>query len=131
MPSTPVAPSAAPGVQVLLDAEREASRQIQQARQHRVQRLKDARAEAQTEIEALKRAKQEEYEAFERSLLGGLDECVKEYARETEASLEEVKAVAGEKSPEMVKLLLETVNRVEPCPHPNTLIRQPASPPSQ
>jgi V-type H+-transporting ATPase subunit G len=49
-------------VQILLDAEKEASRQVQQARQYRVQKLKDARTEATKEIEELKMTKQREHE---------------------------------------------------------------------
>jgi len=45
------------GIQTLLDAEKEAAKIVQKARQYRVQRLKDARTEAAKEIEELKAQK--------------------------------------------------------------------------
>lgn len=122
--SAPVTPTAAaPGVQVLLDAEKEANRQVQQARQYRVQRLKDARHDAQREIEALKRLKQEEYTLYERSVMGSLDETVAQYGRETATKLEEIKRTGEEKCEEVAKVLLETVLKVEPQMHRNASLR--------
>jgi len=74
------------GIQTLLEAEKEASKIVQQARQcklmaygnsalldlnlfiDRIQKLKDARTEATKEIEAYKRAKEQEFRAFEDSV---------------------------------------------------------------
>ena len=89
----------------------------------RVQRLKDARAEAQKEIETLKRTKQEEYAAYERSVLGSLEGTVQEYTRETQCKLEEIRQIAGEKEGEVVKLLLGTVTKVESHIHRNSSLR--------
>ena len=77
-------------IQTLLEAEKDASKVVQQARQcknngsrlgesslthlttcsDRVQKLKDARAEASKEIEAYKKAKEDEFKAFEASVRG-------------------------------------------------------------
>ena len=48
------------GFQVLLEAEKQAAAIVNDARQYRAQKLKDARTEASEEIEALKRRKAEE-----------------------------------------------------------------------
>ncbi|TFY50140.1 hypothetical protein EVG20_g11697, partial [Dentipellis fragilis] len=56
------------GIQTLLEAEKDAAKVVQQARQYRQQRLKDARAEATKEIEAYKRTKEAEFKAFEDSV---------------------------------------------------------------
>jgi len=58
------------GIQTLLEAEKEASKIVQQARQYRVQRLKDAHTEANKEIEAYKEAKEQEFKSFEASHAG-------------------------------------------------------------
>ncbi|TFY68493.1 hypothetical protein EVJ58_g963 [Rhodofomes roseus] len=54
-------------IQTLLEAEKEAAKTVQQARQYRVQKLKDARAQAAKEIEVYKRQKEDEFKAFEAS----------------------------------------------------------------
>ncbi|PJF19723.1 V-type ATPase, G subunit [Paramicrosporidium saccamoebae] len=117
--STPATPTvAAPGVQVLLDAEKEANRQIQAARQ-----CTDARADAHHEIEALKRSKQTEYTEYERTVMGSLEATVEEYGRETAVALEEIKRVGEQKSAEAAKVLLATVIKVEPQIHRNAALR--------
>lgn len=90
----------------------------------REQCLRDARTEAALEIEAFKRAKQEDFAAFEQSVLGSLDARVDEYARETAVQLEEIDRVANEHRGNVVQLLLTTVTTVQPKMHPNALIRQ-------
>lgn len=79
------------GIQTLLEAEKEAAKVVQQARQRtslwlylsllalalmscgmssdRVQRLKDARTEASKEVEEYKRQKEQEYKAFESKVI--------------------------------------------------------------
>jgi V-type H+-transporting ATPase subunit G len=53
------------GIQTLLEAEKEASKIVQKAKLYRTQRLKDARLDAQQEIEKMKQKKQEEFKAYE------------------------------------------------------------------
>lgn len=88
-----------------------------------MQRLKDARHEAQLEIEALKQAKHEEYLEYERSVLGSLDATMAECAAETATKLEEIRRIAQERSAEAVKLLLDTVTSLEPQLHLNAALR--------
>ncbi|KAG1632226.1 hypothetical protein G6F45_004261 [Rhizopus arrhizus] len=52
------------GINTLLDAEREAAKIVQKAKQYRVQRAKDARLEAAKEIENIKAQKNAEYQSF-------------------------------------------------------------------
>ena len=73
------------GIQTLLEAEKEAAKVVQQARQcaslcfresdyifigatDRVQRLKDARSEAQKEIDEYRKSKEDEFNAFQSSV---------------------------------------------------------------
>lgn len=88
-----------------------------------MQRIKDARAEAQQEIESLKKSHHESYLAYEKEILGSLDAEVAKYAEETVKKIEEVKKTGEEKSPEIVKLLLETVVKVDAKIHPNASLR--------
>lgn len=93
-------------------------------RPDREQRLRDARTEAALEIEALKRSKQEDFAAFESSVLGSLDARVEEYARETAAELGEIERVASVHRNKVVQLLLATVTAVQPTMHRNAVMRQ-------
>lgn len=123
------------GMQVLLDAEKEANRQVQAARQcniiqqlllkrvDRVQRLKDARCEGQAEIEALKQSKNAEYQAYEKNILGSLDSSVQEYSRLTEDKLVAVRETCVSKKGDMVNLLVDAVCKVEPEMHCNAVLR--------
>lgn len=84
-----------------------------------MQRLKDARAEAQKEIEQLKQQKIAEYKEYERSVLGSLDVAMQEYAVETEEKVRQVQRVGQEKEGEIVEMLIEFVTKVEPKVHQN------------
>jgi V-type H+-transporting ATPase subunit G len=57
--------SSSQGIQLLLEAEKEASKIVEKARSYRVQRLKDARLEAQKEIEILKQQKTKQFMEYE------------------------------------------------------------------
>jgi ATP synthase subunit G len=58
------------GIQTLLEAEKEAAKVVQKARQYRVQKLKDARSEAAKEIEEYKASKDAEFKKFESEVSG-------------------------------------------------------------
>ena len=58
------------GIQILLEAEKEASKIVQKGRQYRIQKLKDAKTEAQKEIYALKAQKQSEFESLTKGVSG-------------------------------------------------------------
>jgi V-type H+-transporting ATPase subunit G len=84
-----------------------------------VQKLKDARTEAEKEIELLKQQKIQEYKDYEKSVLGSLDESMQEYRIETESKVKEVERLGQEKTPEMVQLLLGSITKVETSLHQN------------
>ncbi|KAH9995476.1 H+-ATPase G subunit-domain-containing protein [Russula vinacea] len=62
------------GIQTLLEAEKDAAKVVQEARQYRVKRLKDARTEAADEIEAYRKDKEQEFSAFQSSHAGSTQE---------------------------------------------------------
>lgn len=55
-------------IQTLLEAEKEAQQIVEKARQYRTQRVKDARSEAQKEIEKYKAKKEAEYKEYEKQV---------------------------------------------------------------
>merc|ERR1712225_229762 len=58
------------GIQTLLDAEKEAAKIVQKARDYRTQRVKDAGGEAAKEIEAYKAKVEREFQAIEQEHSG-------------------------------------------------------------
>lgn len=85
--------------------------------------MKDARNEAQAEIEALKSEKVEEYTAYERAVMGSLEGAVAEYAKETAIRLEEVQRTGEAQLPVVVSRLLEAITKVEPRMHVDARLR--------
>lgn len=107
------------GIHTLLEAEKEASKIVTKARQYRVQRLKDARTEAQKEIEALKAQKQAEYAAFEKSHLGTNDHIIGKFGTDAEEKLKEIKNLYEANKEEVLQNLINNVISVTAELHPN------------
>ncbi|KAF9584987.1 H(+)-transporting V1 sector ATPase subunit G [Lunasporangiospora selenospora] len=107
------------GIQRLLEAEKEASRIVQKARQYRVQRLKEARAEASKEIEDLKASKNDAFKNFEQEHAGSSDQISHRVEVETEQKRVEIEAAFAKNRGAVLAKLLETVYSVEPKIHPN------------
>ncbi|RXW23993.1 hypothetical protein EST38_g1876 [Candolleomyces aberdarensis] len=96
-------------IQTLLEAEKEASKIVQQARQYRVQKLKDARAESSKEIEAYKKAKEDEFRAFESSHAGTTSVAQTNVDRETDDKLASISQSYDGNKDAVVKKLLDRV----------------------
>ncbi|KAF7309702.1 V-type proton ATPase subunit G [Mycena indigotica] len=107
------------GIQTLLEAEKEAAKIVQQARQYRVQKLKDARSEASKEIDEYKKAKEDEFKAFEASHAGTTSNAQNAVDKETESSLKAITDSYTKNKDNVVKKLLDRVVLVEPELHRN------------
>jgi len=104
------------GIQTLLDAERDASKIVQQAREFRTKRIKQARDEAKKEIEAYKAEKEQEYKKFEAEHTQGNKQAEEEANREAEAKMKEIKAAGKKSQDKVVKDLLKAVFDAKPVP---------------
>ncbi|KAG6891534.1 hypothetical protein C0992_004392 [Termitomyces sp. T32_za158] len=107
------------GIQTLLEAEKEAAKIVQQARQYRVQRLKDARSEALKEIEAYKQAKESEFRSFESSHAGTTSDAQTAVDKETELKLQAITKSYEQAKDTVVDKLLARVTLVNPELHRN------------
>ncbi|RDA95641.1 hypothetical protein CP533_1195 [Ophiocordyceps camponoti-saundersi (nom. inval.)] len=104
------------GIQTLLDAEREASKIVQKAREYRTKRIREARDEAKKEITNYKATKDKEFKTFETEHSQGNKEAEDEAAKEAEKQIKVIKN-AGQKSRDaVVKNLLNAVFDVKPVP---------------
>ncbi|KAG6336043.1 hypothetical protein ID866_3042 [Astraeus odoratus] len=107
------------GIQTLLEAEKEAAKIVQQARQYRAQRLKDARTEATREIEEYRQVKDAEFKAFEASHAGNISNVQAAIDRETEVKLQSITSAFVANKDRVVHKLLDRVVLVKPELHRN------------
>ncbi|ORX58985.1 G subunit of V-type ATPase [Hesseltinella vesiculosa] len=114
-----MATSSSQGINTLLEAEREAAKIVQKAKQHRIQRLKDARSEAAKEIEQLKSEKNAEFQNFVAQHSGESDQSLTKVDKETEEKIEEIRAAYAKNKDNAVEKLLEAVTMVDVTPHIN------------
>jgi len=112
------------GIQTLLDAEKEAAKIVQKARQYRVQRLKDARTEAAKEIEELKAQKSAEFQKFEDEHAGMSGQSFAKLNEETDAKVGSIQEAFGKNKNAVMESLLTAVTTVEPKIHVNVKIRE-------
>ncbi|CAB4428668.1 V-type ATPase [Rhizophagus irregularis] len=110
------------GIQTLLDAEKEAAKIVQKARQYRVQRLKDARTEAAKEIEALKAEKNAEFQNFESEHAGFSDQSSTQLNAETDAKLAAIQTAFDKNKNAVIEKLLTAVTTAEPKMHINVKV---------
>jgi len=106
-------------IQTLLEAEKEAAKVVQQARQYRTQKLKDARTEASKEIEAYKQSKQREFQSFEASHTGATQSIQASVDKDTELKLKAISDSYNQNKETVVNKLLDRVVLVHPELHRN------------
>ncbi|OSX64288.1 hypothetical protein POSPLADRAFT_1045375 [Postia placenta MAD-698-R-SB12] len=106
-------------IQTLLEAEKEAAKVVQRARQYRVQKLKDARSQATKEIEEYKRLKESEFQAFEASHAGNTQSSQTAVDQETQIKLQEISEAYYANKDQVVAKLLDRVVLVKPELHRN------------
>ncbi|KAH9066780.1 H+-ATPase G subunit-domain-containing protein [Lactarius vividus] len=107
------------GIQTLLEAEKEAAKVVQQARQYRVQRLKDARTEGTKEIEEYRRVKEQEFTAFQSSHAGSTQDAQSIIDKETGEKLRTITDAYNTHKDDVLRKLLDRVVLVQPELHRN------------
>ncbi|CAG8578729.1 11490_t:CDS:2, partial [Ambispora leptoticha] len=107
------------GITTLLEAEKEAAKTVQRARQYRVQKLKDARTEAAKEIEALKEQKNAEYKDFAAKHVGSSGQSVAKVTADEQDKLKEIETAVEKNRSLVTERLLAAVTKVEPRMHRN------------
>ncbi|KAI9855583.1 MAG: hypothetical protein M1813_009722 [Trichoglossum hirsutum] len=95
------------GIQTLLDAEREAQRIVQK---DRTKKVKDARAEAQKEVEEYRKAKDDEFKKFEKEHTSGDRQAEAEAKKRSEVEKKAINALKT--SPEGKRVVEDLANCV-------------------
>ncbi|PNY23189.1 V-type proton ATPase subunit G [Tolypocladium capitatum] len=107
------------GIQTLLDAEREASKIVQKAREFRTKRVKEARDDAKKEIADYKANKDDEFKKFESEHSRGNKEAEDEASKEADSQIKIIGAAGKKGQAAVVKNLLSAVFEVKPVPPSN------------
>lgn len=102
------------GIHTLLDAEREAQKIVQKAREYRTKRVKDARDEAKKEIDAYKKEKDEELKKYESEHVSGNLKAEEDANLEAEKKIFEIQEAGKEKRDVVVQKLLDAVFEITP-----------------
>ncbi|KAG4220937.1 hypothetical protein PC116_g30584, partial [Phytophthora cactorum] len=82
----------------------------------RTKRVREARDEAKKEVEAYRRAKDEEFKKFEAEHTQGNKQAEDEANREAEAKIKEIQAAGQKSQAKVVEDLLKAVFDVKPVP---------------
>ncbi|GAV56160.1 hypothetical protein ZYGR_0BA00660 [Zygosaccharomyces rouxii] len=97
------------GIATLLKAEKEAHEIVSQARKYRQDKLKQAKNDAASEIEAYKKQKDQELHEYESKNAGSVGELEKDAESHVQGELEEIKQTGSKKQNEVAKLLVDAV----------------------
>ncbi|CAH0051513.1 unnamed protein product [Clonostachys solani] len=116
------------GIQTLLDAEREASKIVQKAREFpdnptvanhdtvRTKRVKEARDEAKQEINDYRAQKEQEFKKFEAEHSKGNEQAEDEANKEAEKQIQIIKEAGKKGQAGVIKNLLTAVLDAKPTP---------------
>jgi V-type H+-transporting ATPase subunit G len=97
-------------------AERDASKIVQKAREFRTKRVREARDEAKKEIDAYRSSKEDEFKKFESEHSAGNKAAEDEASKEADAKIKEIKAAGQKSQDKVVSDLLKAVLDVKPVP---------------
>lgn len=92
-----------------MKAEKEAHEIVSQARKYRQDKLKQAKTDAASEIEAYKKQKDQELQEFESKNAGGVGELEKNAETQVQGQLDTIKQEGSKKQNEVAKILVDAV----------------------
>ncbi|KAK6464710.1 H+-ATPase G subunit-domain-containing protein [Scheffersomyces coipomensis] len=107
------------GIQSLLRTEKEAAEIVNEARKYRTNRLKTAKADAQSEIDEYKKQKETELQDYEKKHAGLNESIDKEADAQVENELNDIRAKYTEKKTSVVTLLVDATVKPTPELHIN------------
>jgi len=92
---------------------------VQEARQYRIQKLKDARAQADKEIEKYKQAKEQEFKKYEAEHVGKTQVSQSAVDKDTEVNLGKITSSFQTNKDKVVDKLMDRVILIKPELHRN------------
>lgn len=107
------------GIQQLLHAEKKAAEKVSEARKRKAKRLKQAKEEAQAEIDGYRKQREDQYQKYEKSILGSRSDMESQIDQETKKKLIEVDSNVRKNKDGAIKNLLDFVVDIQPELHKN------------
>ncbi|XP_033729601.1 V-type proton ATPase subunit G 1-like [Pecten maximus] len=107
------------GIQQLLKAEKTAAEKVAEARKRKNRRLKQAKEEAQAEIDAYKAQREKQYKRYEQSVLGSRGDMESKIDQSTKQKIQEISMGVAKNKERAIKELLDLVLSIEPQVHRN------------
>ncbi|CUM53574.1 uncharacterized protein AC631_02364 [Debaryomyces fabryi] len=107
------------GIQALLKTEKDAAEIVNEARKYRTNRLKTAKADAQSEIDEYKKQKETELKNYEKEHEGLNESIDKDADAQVESELAAIKSKFDEKKNSVVKLIVDAAINPTPEIHIN------------
>lgn len=96
-------------VQRLMAAEQERNRIIAEARQRKVQKVKEAKIDAERQVEELRKAKDYELQRYQAELAGTADRDKSDVVRETDAQMQAMKKLSSQRLDKVADVLVQMV----------------------
>ena len=107
------------GIQQLLQAEKRAAEKVAEARKRKNWRLKQAKEEAQAEIEQYRLQREKEFKAKEAAALGSHGSCTTEVEKETQEKMSVIQQNFQKNREVVLSQLLSLVCDIKPEIHVN------------
>ncbi|XP_064616653.1 V-type proton ATPase subunit G-like [Liolophura sinensis] len=107
------------GIQQLLGAEKRAAEKVAEARKRKARRLKQAKEEAQAEIDAYKAQREKQYREHENSILGSRGDMEAQIDKTTRRKIDELNSNVKKHQDAALSQLLKLVYDINPELHQN------------
>jgi len=107
------------GIQQLLAAEKKAAEKVSDARKRKAKRLKQAKEEAQLDIEKYRQEQEKKFREKEVKHMGSRDDVATRIDAETNREIENMKKQVANNKEEVIFRLLDLVSHIEPKLHRN------------
>ncbi|XP_077557224.1 V-type proton ATPase subunit Vha13 [Haemaphysalis longicornis] len=107
------------GVQQLLAAEKKASEKVNEARKRKAKRLKQAKDEAQVEIDKFKADKERQFKEYEAKHMGSKEDIASKIEAETRQKMAEMNQQVAQHKKAVIEKLISLVYEIDPKVHRN------------
>jgi len=102
------------GIQRLLEAEKEAQKDVDAARRQKAKKLKQAKELAKAEIEVFTKEREAQFKEKEATMMGGKNDLQQNINYETEQKINEMSVRVNQRQGDVISKLVEAVQNVVP-----------------
>ena len=107
------------GIQQLLSAEQRAAAKVSDARKRKNRRLKQAKEEAQAEIEKYKAEREKQFREHEARFAGSKGDIIQRIDTDTKRKIETMNQSVGANQDGVISGLIDAVCQIQPAVHKN------------